>query len=136
MIDFSTLKELTIPEGNVTQITDASGNVLWKQAPSGATIALIGDTGYGGHWGLTTSYAEYNGTKYLAPEIIEAAIGDTILFRCAGAPNGCNIYLNGNRVATGADANYSYTVSGDAEVDIQLQGSGYTSSYHMYITEL
>ncbi len=29
-IDFSTLQGLTIPEGVVTQITDASGNVLWS----------------------------------------------------------------------------------------------------------
>lgn len=29
MIDFSTLRGLTIPEGEVIQITDASGNVLW-----------------------------------------------------------------------------------------------------------
>ena len=28
-IDFSTLQGLTIPEGNVTQITDASGRVIW-----------------------------------------------------------------------------------------------------------
>ena len=30
MIDFSTLQGLTIPEGVVTQITDAAGNVLWS----------------------------------------------------------------------------------------------------------
>ena len=30
MIDFSTLKGLTIPEGNVKQISDAQGNVLWS----------------------------------------------------------------------------------------------------------
>lgn len=30
MIDFTTLKELTIPEGKVTKITDISGNVLWE----------------------------------------------------------------------------------------------------------
>lgn len=32
MIDFSTLQGLTIPEGVVTQITDAAGNVLWAVA--------------------------------------------------------------------------------------------------------
>ena len=30
MIDFATLQGLTIPEGVVTQITDAAGNVLWS----------------------------------------------------------------------------------------------------------
>ena len=32
-MNFATLKGLTIPEGNVTQITDASGRVLWSSAP-------------------------------------------------------------------------------------------------------
>lgn len=32
MIDFSTLQGITIPEGAVTQIADASGKVLWKLA--------------------------------------------------------------------------------------------------------
>ena len=31
-MNFATLQGLTIPEGNVTQITDAYGNVLWKLA--------------------------------------------------------------------------------------------------------
>ena len=31
-MDFSTVTELKIPEGNVTKITDASGKVLWKTA--------------------------------------------------------------------------------------------------------
>ena len=34
MIDFATLKGLTIPEGVVTQITDASGMVLWSAVKS------------------------------------------------------------------------------------------------------
>ena len=45
-IDFSTLKGLTIPEGVVTQITDASGNVLWKKI-SGIPITVSGFGGYG-----------------------------------------------------------------------------------------
>jgi hypothetical protein len=32
-MNFATLKGLTIPEGNVTKITDASGRVLWSAAP-------------------------------------------------------------------------------------------------------
>lgn len=31
MIDFTTVKSLTIPEGDVSKIADASGNVLWKK---------------------------------------------------------------------------------------------------------
>lgn len=32
MIDFTTVKGITIPEGEVTKITDASGRVLWNRA--------------------------------------------------------------------------------------------------------
>ena len=37
-MNFATLKGLTIPEGNVTQITDASGRVIW--AVSGGKVIL------------------------------------------------------------------------------------------------
>ena len=33
-IDFTTLQSLTIPEGVVTQIADASGRVLWSAVPA------------------------------------------------------------------------------------------------------
>ena len=39
-INFSTLQGLTIPEGVVTQITDAAGSVLWKVASNGGQIVL------------------------------------------------------------------------------------------------
>ena len=34
MIDFSTLKAVSVPEGNVKQITDAQGRVLWSAKKS------------------------------------------------------------------------------------------------------
>lgn len=40
MIDFFTLQGLTIPEGMVTQIMDASGMVLWKLATGGNAYYL------------------------------------------------------------------------------------------------
>ena len=33
-IDFSQVKEITIPEGSVTKITDSIGNILWQQSES------------------------------------------------------------------------------------------------------
>lgn len=33
-IDFSQVKSITIPEGEVTKITDADGNVLWQKQPA------------------------------------------------------------------------------------------------------
>jgi hypothetical protein len=42
MINFSTLKGLTIPEGVVTQITDASGSVLWS-AKRNAVVTITSE---------------------------------------------------------------------------------------------
>ena len=33
-IDFSQVKTITIPEGEVTKITDANGKVLWQKQPA------------------------------------------------------------------------------------------------------
>lgn len=41
MIDFSTLQGLTIPEGVVTQIADASGRVLWSAAPKIRFVPIV-----------------------------------------------------------------------------------------------
>lgn len=43
-MDFSTVKELKIPEGNVTKITDASGKVLWKAGPTANVFGVCWDT--------------------------------------------------------------------------------------------
>lgn len=57
MINFSTLQGLTIPEGVVTQIADASGRVLWKPAndvPIVLEVAKQSITSYAGE----TSYSD------------------------------------------------------------------------------
>lgn len=41
MIDFSTLQGLTIPDGTVTQIADAAGNVLWALQTGGPVILEV-----------------------------------------------------------------------------------------------
>ena len=33
-IDFSQVNTVTIPEGEVTKITDSSGNILWQKQPA------------------------------------------------------------------------------------------------------
>ena len=43
-MNFSTLKELKIPEGNVTKITDASGVVLWEAGPTANVFGVCWDT--------------------------------------------------------------------------------------------
>lgn len=42
-MDLSTLTAITIPEGSVTKITDASGNVLWQQ---GYTYTVYDDNAH------------------------------------------------------------------------------------------
>lgn len=44
-MNFSTVKELKIPEGNVTKITDASGKVLWEAGPTANVFGVRWDTG-------------------------------------------------------------------------------------------
>ena len=45
-IDFTTLQGLTIPEGVVTQIADAAGNVLWSSnAGKAAALEVTENTG-------------------------------------------------------------------------------------------
>lgn len=55
MIYFSTLQGLTVPEGVVTQIADASGRVLWSAAPPFVPIVDFGEV---------TTQATANGAGY------------------------------------------------------------------------
>lgn len=127
-INFSTLQGLTIPEGVVTQFADAAGNVLWS-AVKKATITLSGTS--------SASYADYNGTRYTVASTFEAAIGDTISLYCGDAPSTCAVYLNGTQVTYNlASVTYSYTVVGDATIEVQRSGSGMSMQIKMYITEI
>ena len=59
-IDFSTLQGLTIPEGVVTEITDASGRVLWCAVK--IITFTIRSTTYQAEEGMT--WAEWYGSEY------------------------------------------------------------------------
>ena len=128
MIDFSTLKGLTIPEGVVTQI---------EIVPEKATITLTGNlyktlnaTGTYGN------YVEYNGTIYATPCTFEAAIGDTIIVHAGSVPSSATIRLNGTQVISGlANATYSYTVVGNTTINGSISGSGASAQATMEITE-
>lgn len=126
-INFATLKGLTIPEGNVTQITDASGNVLWS-AVKKVIITLTGTS--------QISYAEYKGTKYYYPSTFEAAVGDTITAFVGICPSSASIHLNGQQVASSlGSATYSYTVSRDATFAYGIAGSAQSTQMYVNITE-
>lgn len=108
MIDFSTLKSLEIPDGVVTQITDASGDVLWKQAPSGAKVII-------------DSYDNSGGAKIII-DGIDYANNDTELIVPLGTVITINttIYML-NNVSYGGQSTVSYTVVGDVEIVVSAQ---------------
>lgn len=130
MIDFSTLKELTIPEGNVTQITDASGNVLWKQAPSGVPITLSftrqGAASFYTYASITVdgvSYPTVDNQLNLPTEEIIVPIGSVITCKVAGNVGTPQIKLNGKTVASGNNKEYQYTVVGEATIAASIARS-------------
>lgn len=136
MIDFSTLKGLTIPEGVVTQIDDAAGNVLWKLAEmvavtitsewngmtgDTATITIISPEPFApdpaNPSSTTTSWTAW---VYDQPDCtIELPAGSTI--RCTVSRDKGNaasyISLNGTKVVTG-EGTYLYTVTRDVTVNV------------------
>lgn len=125
-MNFATLQGLTIPEGVVTQITDASGAVIWS-AVEKVTITLTGTA--------AGSYAEYKGTKYYYPSTFEAAVGDQITMYAGVCPSSATIYLNGQQVASNlAKVTYSYTVVGNTTCVGSMSGSGQSGKININIT--
>ena len=122
MIDFSTLQGLTIPEGNVTQIADASGRVLWS-AKRNAIITItsecngiMGDTAY---IKIVTETETFEAYAYDMPNCtLEVPIGTTV--ECTVSRNKGNadsyIKLNGTKVLT--EGTYIYTVTGNVAIDV------------------
>lgn len=131
-MNFATLQGLTIPEGVVTQITDASGRVIWS-AVKKVTITLdFTNAGMSGYLS-----AEVNGTQYKGGfggghngkvYEISVPVGDKIVCTTGSAPYACTIVVNGTTVSsTKAGATYEYIVS--RNVTIEFNAST------LYITE-
>lgn len=123
MIDFSTLKALTIPEGEVVKIADTSGNVLWEAPPSGVKITLSFKQN-GSPSFRSVAYVIIEGVKYpiineMPPtEELILPIG-TIIACYVDSANlsvtSQKITLNGKTVANGT-SEYLYTVVGEASI--------------------
>lgn len=122
MIDFSTLKGLTIPEGNVKQISDASGRVLWSAKPSEATVTITGD------WSDTT--ITINGVTYYDTTVV-VPIGTVITCYANNDENRTpyGIYLNGVHVAL---TTYAYTIT----CNVHIETRGGRDGGYVYITEI
>lgn len=131
-IDFATLQGLSIPEGKVTKITNAAGQVLWEGVKK-VTITL---TGAFNAYSDAPGNVVHNGTKYYKPNTsFEANVGDELtLTSSLGIAN--SIWVNGVQVIsnTGA-ATYKYTVVSDATINMVRVGSGSSTQGKMEITE-
>ena len=151
MIDFSTLKGLTIPEGNVTQIADASGSVLWS-AVEKVTVNIKTSGMF--ITGSIPASVTINGVSYNSATTVDVPKGSVIV---CSAPwvtlynstnrSGGEVKLNGTIVApwvVGVNPTiYEYTVNGDIEIMFSYAnvptGAGYSNTRtgtNISITEL
>lgn len=121
-MDFSTVKGITIPEGNVTQIADANGVVLWS-AKRNAIVTITsecnGIEGDTAHIKIVSETVNFEAYAYDMPDCtLEVPIGSTI--ECTVVRNKGNadssISLNGTKVLT--EGTYIYTVKGNVAVHV------------------
>lgn len=105
---------------SVTQITDASGRVIWKQKPSTVTVTITadGDVDY--------AWLEIDGGEYYENQTLELPMGTVI--RCyvhALDYSACYIYLNNEEIAraqgtgVGASTSYDYTVTKNCTISLE-----------------
>ena len=118
-IDFSTLQGLTIPEGVVTKITDASGRVLWelKSAKIVLEVSKITSDTYAGE---TT----YSGEEFILLNIYPKTSSSTINVTYGGltktltfsGTNAQQVFFgtfNGTSDSTATPASGTLTIEGD-----------------------
>lgn len=121
-MDFSALKGATIPEGVVTQISNANGVVLWaaeRNAVVTITSTCNGIMGDTAHIKIVSETEIFEAYAYDMPNCtIEVPVGSTI--ECTVIRNKGNadssISLNGTKVLT--EGTYIYTVTGNVTVDV------------------
>lgn len=138
-MNFATLKGLTIPEGNVTKITNALGNVLWSAVRMAKVTITSTFNGMDGD----TARITINSPSPFAPNpnepnnkvtswtayvydlfdqqnrTIEVPIGSTIecyVTRVKGNADSF-IMFNSTKVVTG-EGTYVYTLAGDVTIDV------------------
>lgn len=123
MIDFSTLKGLTIPEGVVTQITDARGRILWKLESSIPAVLQVekitsdtraNETTYTGEqFVLFNIYPKTNGTVKVTYDGLTKTITDK---SGVEKPNAQKVFFgtfNGVTDSVATSASGTLTIEGD-----------------------
>ena len=63
-MDFSQVKSLTIPEGEVTKITDSSGSVLWQKITQSWHTVWEGEEKIGYGYGYTDDRVSFGTVPY------------------------------------------------------------------------
>ena len=122
-MNFATMKGLTIPEGVVTQITDASGRVLWALSGGGPIVLQVekitsdtyaGETTYTGEqFILLDIYPKTNGTVSVTYGGLTKTITDT---SGAETPNAQEVFFgtfNGVSDSVTTPASGELTIEGD-----------------------
>lgn len=123
MINFATLQGLSIPEGVVTQITDASGRVIWAVQSGGKVVlqvekitsnTYVGETTYTGEqFILLDIYPKTNGTVKVTYGGLTKTITDT---SGAAEPNAQQVFFgtfNGVSDGVTTPASGELTIKGD-----------------------
>ena len=127
-IDYSNVKAMSDHIGNIVKITDASGNVMWKQAPSGATVVYSNSAN--SSIGITVDgITYYNTTEIVVP------LGTVIYFDAAysaASDTGGEI----PRETSGSRRQY-YVVTGDVRIVVAtIKPNQYVTIYQYRVAEL
>ena len=118
MIDFSTLQGLTIPEGVVTQIADASGRVLWSAAkPVTVTIRSSSSNQNSKFAHIIIDGQTYDGS---AACTISVPVG-TIVTCYASS----QVFLNGTAAGGSPPITYEHEITTNTDFDIQYNFVGW-----------
>lgn len=150
-IDFATLKGLTIPEGVVTQIADAAGNVLWSadngmrkititRNYAGSNSGRIYIGGYTDDRYMDGGSCVVDGTygDWTSPTTIEVPVGAQIILETEYEDSYTEFFINGVSVYN-ERTDYAwydqYTVSENATVAMTREWIGQDKKYVITITE-
>lgn len=120
-MNFATMKGLTIPEGVVTKITDASGRVLWSAVPM-VTIVItkpsITEKSNADYAKVTVNGQVYDGSTTVSLLVpVGTSIQCDVVTAISGSMQLGGISLNGDKLGL---SNYNYTVTSNCTIEVWM----------------
>jgi hypothetical protein len=112
-MNFSNIKNLTIPEGNVTALS-IGGVELWSSVPSEVTLTITGSARDG------SAKVTINGVVYNSANTLVVPYGTAVtcyVIDTKGPQDG-SIWVNGEKVASGDPVTYDYIAKKNAEIKL------------------